>query len=482
MSKPASPETPSSKPSSEPSSKPSSKPLSKPTPKPSTSQSAQTQAATKKPTGSTRKTTVAKPAKASKPAPLRSISDVRHFFHTNGAPVFFVGPTPFYLLGLDGWVGSFSYISFYDPWDGGHPRVFTPIDKPYVDFRTDEEVNNWLLTSPEVRAHIERTAPAGVRPKVAVVAYDETTEQLCAELGYDLVMPRAELRDLVSAKVRTEGPAGVAVAQPEQSETAAADQRWVAVEAVVTQRGTVTGPFMSGLTGRPELTPYVDGWCGNELHPDVLSGPLRTEATKLVQRIGDWLATEGYRGFFEADLLVDTERGEVSLGRLNPGISGATAITHVTAGAYADVPLFLFHLLEFMGVDFDLDLAELQRRWEEFASSDEWSQVLIHETAPTFERIVHAAATGQYRLDADGTWVYRCAAADWHQLQNDSEAFFLRIYGAGDYRWNGAALGVLVVKGRLGSADRPDELSPRTKQLIDSIRAQYSGTPLVPVA
>jgi len=38
---------------------------------------------------------------------------------------------------------------------------------------------------------------------------------------------------------------------------------------------------------------------------------------------------------------------------------------------------------------------------------------------------------------------------DWHQLQNENECFFLRIYGPGDYRWKGADLGVLVTKGRL---------------------------------
>ena len=62
---------------------------------------------------------------------------------------------------------------------------------------------------------------------------------------------------------------------------------------------------------------------------------------------------EGYRGFFEVDVLVDVDTDEVYLGELNPRISGASAITNVTAGAYADVPLFLFHLLEYMGVEFE---------------------------------------------------------------------------------------------------------------------------------
>ena len=131
------------------------------------------------------------------------------------------------------------------------------------------------------------------------------------------------------------------------------NHRAIAVEAVLTRHGTVVGPFMTELTGHPELTPYKGGWCGNEMFPDALSGERRVKANQLVRRLGDRLAGEGYNGFFEVDVLVDTDADEVYLGELNPRISGASSITNVTAGAYSDMPLFLFHLLEYMGVDYD---------------------------------------------------------------------------------------------------------------------------------
>jgi hypothetical protein len=52
--------------------------------------------------------------------PLRNISEVRHFFRTNEVPIYFVGATPFNLLGLDRWVRNFSYVTYYDGWDGVH--------------------------------------------------------------------------------------------------------------------------------------------------------------------------------------------------------------------------------------------------------------------------------------------------------------------------------------------------------------------------
>ena len=474
-----------------------------------------------------------------KRATLRNMSEVRHFFRTNDVPIYFVGATPFNLLGLDRWVRNLSYVAYYDAWDGAHPRVFTPKDKPYVEFSSGEDINNWLLQHPEVRAHMSRGLRPGVRPKIAMVFFDEETEGICEELGYDLILPKAALREHLDSKLVTtrlgnqakaksvpnvltkvDDWAGLLAAarraklgedlvvqtpygdsgkttffltseadwNKHKKDIAGQDvkvmkrinNRPVAVEAVLTRSGTVVGPFMSELTGYAKLTPYRGGWCGNEMFPEVLEGKLRAKASRLVRRLGDRLAAEGYRGFFEVDVLIDTDTDEVYLGELNPRISGASAITNVTAGAYADVPLFLFHLLEFMDVDFDLDVDEINQRWEELAAVDVWSQMIIKETAGVVERLDATAVTGQYALDASGALVFRRAALDWHQLQNEDEAFFLRIYAPGDYRWKGADLGVLVTKGRL-QTDAPSggtALTIRARHLIDSVRAQYIGTPL----
>ena len=68
---------------------------------------------------------------------------------------------------------------------------------------------------------------------------------------------------------------------------------------------------------------------------------------------------------------MDTDTDEVYLGELNPRISGASSITNVTAGAYADIPLFAFHLLEYFEVDFELDVEEINARWRELAAVDQ---------------------------------------------------------------------------------------------------------------
>jgi hypothetical protein len=43
--------------------------------------------------------------------------------------------------------------------------------------------------------------------------------------------------------------------------------------------------------------------------------------------------------------------------------------------------LFCFNLLEYIDVDFELDIDEINARWRELAAVDQWSQMIIKETS-----------------------------------------------------------------------------------------------------
>ena len=462
---------------------------------------------------------------------LNGISEIRGFFRENTTPVYFFGATAFNLLGIDRWVRNFSYVAYFDSWDGGHPRVFSPKHKPYVKFGSSEEINNYLLRDPEVQAFI---ASRGGRPKVAMVFFDAETEGICAELGYEMILPSDELRRRLDSKIVTTvlgNEAGVpsvpnvlvevdswgtlvrvavdaglgtdlvvqtpygdsgkttffiasesdwashagAVAGQQAKVMKRISNKAVAVEAVLTRHGTVVGPFMTDLTGYPELTPYKGGWCGNDLFPEALSDEHRARATELVQRLGDRLGQEGYKGFFEVDVLVDLDTGEVYLGELNPRISGVSSMTNVTAGAYADIPLFLFHLLEYMDVDYIIDVGEINQRWHDLAAGDVWAQLVMKEPGECVERIRAAPRTGTYQLSKDGELTFLRPSHDWHPLTSEDECFFLRVYGPGDYRFKGADLGILVTKGRMQTAAG---LTDRSRRYIDGIRSWYVTEPI----
>jgi hypothetical protein len=255
--------------------------------------------------------------------------------------------------------------------------------------------------------------------------------------------------------------------------------RGATMEACATRSGTLAGPLLTEVVGRRELTPNKGGWCGNEIFPGAFSERIRTKARDMAFRFGNQLVKEGYRGYFDLDFLIDEKDGEVYLGELNPRICGASSITNHSAFAYADAPLFLFHLMEFSGIKYRIDVEELNERWARKEFIDSWSQLVMKSTDSTVDIVTHAPATGVYRMAEEGTVAYDRFDYDRQAIESEREAFFLRITGPGDYRYEGADLGILITRGRV--MDEEFDLNDRARNWIRGIKRLYVTKPLTEV-
>ncbi len=464
---------------------------------------------------------------------LRNISEIRRYFHRNEDPIYFVSATNFNLLGLDEWVKNFKYICYIDCYDGRHPNVFCPSEQPHAEFQSIEDINNYLLQHKEV---IDLVRRRGGSPKFVFLMFDEETERLARELGGEVWFPSAELRTRCDNKIETVrigNKAGVPsvpntlseirdyahlreiceeaglghdlvlqsafgdsghttffirseddfrrheheiVGEGEIKIMKRIDCRGSAIEACATKEGTIVGPLMTELVGFKELTPYRGGWCGNEIFDGAFSQEIRDRARDLTFRFGEQLREEGYRGYFELDFLIDQNTGDIWLGELNPRITGASSMTNHAAFAHADAPLFLFHLLEFSDVPFSLDVAELNDRWADPDMIDSWSQMVIKHTEDSVDILTDAPQTGIYKMANDGRVTFD--RFDYHRraVESENEAFFLRILQPGDYRYEGADLGILVTRGRSMNPDFT--LNDRARRWIHGMKSAFSARPL----
>jgi D-alanine-D-alanine ligase-like ATP-grasp enzyme len=476
------------------------------------------------------RTTGGDPAHSITAKPLRGIPEIRHFFRTNETPVYFVSATAFNLLGIDRWVRGFRFVNFFDSFDGWHPNVLVPKEQTARSFSSIEEICNYLLGHKEIVDAVRSRSP-GV---AAFLMFDEETEALAQELGLRVAFPPASLRRRLDSKIETTrlgDEAGVpsvpntmgrastyrelldvadgaglghdlVVQTPygdsgqttffvadrddwRESEEKIVGQelkvmrriepRELAIEGVITRHGTLVGPLMTELTGFPELTPYDGGWCGNDVSPDVLTEEQRRTARERTIAMGERLRQEGYRGYFELDFLLDAHTGELWLGELNPRVTGASSITNVTAVAYGDMPLFLFHLLEFMDVDFEFDVDELNERWAQVHNLDEWTQFILKQTEDVTEVITDAPDSGIWRTERGRGITFARRDTDWHTVADESEAFYLRIAGPGQFRYPGADLGILVTRGRF--MDDEHRLQDRAKDWITGIKGRFRSVP-----
>lgn len=463
---------------------------------------------------------------------LNGMSDIRRYFHTDKTPIFFISPTNFNLLGMDEWSKNFRFISYIDCYDGRHPNTFVPSKIPHPEFESLEDINNYLLQNKEVQDYIKSFGRGG---KVVFLMFNEETERLAKELGLKVWFPKAKLRNRLDDKIETVrigNKAGVPsvpnqlvkvksyadLTQKTQNklgtdlvvQTAYGDSghttyfikneddfkkyeeeitsakevkvmkrincRGSAIEACATKHGTIVGPLMTELVGFKDITPYKGGWCGNEIFSTAFTEELREQARKYTFQFGEQLRKEGYRGYFELDFLVDVDSNTLYLGELNPRVTGASSMTNHAAFAHADAPLFLFHLLEFSGIEFTLDVDAVNRRWADARNIDSWSQIVIKQTDDTVELITQAPETGIYRVNKHGQLEH--SHFDYHRrmVQNEDQAFFLRIAQVGDYRYKGADLGILISRGRM--MGERFGLNHRAKNWVKTIRSYYAGVPV----
>lgn len=462
---------------------------------------------------------------------LKNISEVRRFFHRNETPIYFISATNFNLLGIDEWCRNFKFINYLDCYDGRHPNTFVPTEADHPEFESIEDINAYLLEHKEVIDYIKSR---GKGAKAAFLMFDERVEKICKEQGIDVWFPKAALRERIDHKIETVrigNKAGVPsvpnvlseieswkhlqevakpigkdlvlqsafgdsghttffirnerdfrrherdiVGQGEIKVMKRIDCRGSAIEACATRQGTIVGPLMTELVGFPQLTPYRGGWCGNEIFSDAFEKKIRDKARAYTFQFGNQLVKEGYRGYFELDFLIDQKTGDIYLGECNPRVTGASSMTNHAAFAHADAPLFLFHLLEFSGVPFDLDVEELNTRWADSENIDDWCQMVIKHTDDSVDILTQAPESGIWRLTSDGKVEYD--RFDYHRraVDSENEAFFLRILKPGDYRYEGADLGILITRGR--AMDSRFRLTKRAKSWIEGIKGQFKAKSL----
>jgi D-alanine-D-alanine ligase-like ATP-grasp enzyme len=433
-------------------------------------------------------------------------------------------------MGMDEWVRGFRYVTWADCFDGAHPRVFVPeqsIDSTFP-FETLEEMNNDLLRREQVRAHVRSFGPG----RMVAMMFDDETRELASGLDLELIMPESRLRTLVDDKVETTrigdragvpsvpnvlgrvgswedlgrlseglGPnlviqtpfgdsgattyfvssreeydrcASAIEAEPEVKVMKRIRPKPAAIEGCVTRAGTVVGPLLTEIIGFEELTPFKGGWAGNEATRDAFTDEQRRAASTSTARFGNALRELGYRGYFEIDWLIDQDTGALYLGEVNPRLSGASPLTNLAAFAHADAPLFLFHLLEYSGIDFELDVDRLNQRWSDPENMDDWSQLIVKRCEDSIVRLTEAPKSGVYTLESDGSARFRFAQTHRRTVEEDDEAFFLRIPRVGDRVGFADDLGTLVFRGRAMTAD--GDLTGRARAWIRAIRACFAST------
>ena len=103
---------------------------------------------------------------------------------------------------------------------------------------------------------------------------------------------------------------------------------------------------------------------------------------------------------------------------------------------------------------------------------------MIKHTTDSVELITSAPPTDVWRLHDNGQVEYVRMQTHRRTVESEQEAFFLRIAKPGDYKYEGADLGILITPGRLMTEEF--ELNDRARAWTKGILSQFVSRPLQP--
>lgn len=431
---------------------------------------------------------------------LNSICDIKQYFADNQTPYYFISASNFNLMSMQRWVKNWQHINLINSYDDQHPNVLVVMDNHEQLFEGIEDINLYLLNQETVEAHIKQQDMPG---KVIFLFFDEQIEARCKALGLEIVLPKNSLVKEIDSKVVTteignqvnvpsvpnilSAVSGYASLQ-KLAKQAGLGSSWViqtpygdsgkttffidseadynrhaseieaeakvkvmrkincvgtAIEACATRWGTFVGPLLSEVIGDKTLTPYSGGWCGNELYQDAFSDVIRLQVQQKTERIGDALYQRGYKGYFELDFLIDQETHEVYLGELNARITGISAMTNQSNFSEQNIPLFLFHLLEYdQNIELTLSVDEFNQAMLKQGADGVAAQMILKYTDEPLKKIVRAPVSGVYQL-IDDQLQLKQASYERREALADNEAFIMRISDQGDYAYHGGDLAIM---------------------------------------
>ena len=125
----------------------------------------------------------------------------------------------------------------------------------------------------------------------------------------------------------------------------------LSIEGCVTPWGVIISPLQVQLVDLKEVLPVGRGgrFCGHQWGVPEFPPGVEATARRMVQRVGDALMAEGYRGIFGLDLALDECRGDLYALECNPRYTGAFPALTILQLAVGLLPLEAFHLLGLLG-------------------------------------------------------------------------------------------------------------------------------------
>lgn len=165
----------------------------------------------------------------------------------------------------------------------------------------------------------------------------------------------------------------------------------------VTRYGVLTGVVQGQIIDQPELSRLAGRsgvWLGHDWSGQRFSDRVQRQAEKLVTRLGEYMAKRGYKGIFGIDLVVD-KKEMVWPVECNSRYTGAFPTYTWASIRNGEIPLDVWHLLEFMDVPYEMDFDKVQ---EQNRQPKQGAQILMHNLEAGRVKVGGEVKAGIYNM------------------------------------------------------------------------------------
>jgi len=195
----------------------------------------------------------------------------------------------------------------------------------------------------------------------------------------------------------------------------------VSVAICITRYGNLISGLQKQLVDLPYCKDFLeDGiFCGHVWDETPWPPAIQEDALKQADRIGEYVASLGYRGILGIDFIIDEGGREVCPIEINPRFTGAfpmLSLLHLQNGI---IPLDVFHILEFLDLPYQLDVEELNKQ---YARPIKGSHLLLFlppgGQKVRFDRLL----PGLYQYEpGEKGFFFRRDAMEYRDIQNENQ-------------------------------------------------------------
>ena len=187
----------------------------------------------------------------------------------------------------------------------------------------------------------------------------------------------------------------------------------------VLEQGTLSGPLQLQLIDVQQSLHGVKGngiFFGNDLGFHPWGEQIEKQAEEVVEKVGDYMRAQGYRGIFGIDFLYDKKRNVIFPNECNPRAPGSAMLYSLALLKAGLPPLDFFHIMAQLGIKSSFDFKKTNAALKIHAS---YSHIAFSPRGITSMELPLKA--GIYAYDNNVSLSYRGPGISLADLKNEQE-------------------------------------------------------------